>query len=634
MLTIRKFLKTLIGTVTPFQVLLACILGSLLGFLPITNGGTAAALVIVLLLLVLNANLFLAGLVAAGVKLVSIATAPIAFEIGHILIDGPTRPIAAALVNGPVTAWLGFDSYLAVGGLVLGLVIGVGLGFIVSRMVIRLRVLLGGLEEGSDAFRALMGRRSIRWAAWVLFGGIPKGGFASSAVRRGLPVRISGMVVGGIVIGAVALGGWFLADGAAKRLLVDELTRLNGSTVDIEEIRIEWFGGRAELVGLQVSDPEALQKNLFSADRLTADLDLDAVLRRRFAIDEVVVASARLEDTRSVPAILHQPPREAEDVDQDGPPAEVDGVPLPEGNLEEYLRTANEWRDRLRQVKGILEKIAERVPAGDASEAGSMPAGDQEESLESWLREQVDLHGYAGVRARHLVREAPTVLVRRVEAAGIRKGRRNSPTYDLFVDSISTQPRLVEAPPSIDLRAIDESLDANLTLGRLSSPDGRNRFDIVVRGLPAKRIVKQLVDAADPPFTGGTLDAALTGIFAIRAPMDLAGSIEVVLRDSTIRIGNESATIAELPVRLDLGGRIDDPAVALDQEEFASALQAAGADALAARASEEARSQVDRGLQNLEKKTGVEIPDDVRKGIGEVIGGGLDGLFGGNRDKD
>ena len=75
MLMIRNLLKTLIGSVTPFQVLLACVLGSLLGFLPIADGGTIAALDLLLLLLVLDANLFLAGIVAAGMKLVSIAAA-------------------------------------------------------------------------------------------------------------------------------------------------------------------------------------------------------------------------------------------------------------------------------------------------------------------------------------------------------------------------------------------------------------------------------------------------------------------------------------------------------------------------------------------------------------------------------
>ena len=140
MLTIRKFLRTLIGVATPAQVLLACVLGALLGFLPVTNGGTVMAVLLAVLLLVLNANLFLAGIVAAGTKILSIVTAPLAFGLGRILIDGPTRPLAEMLANGPVTAWLGFDSYLAVGGLTLGLFVGIGLGLVTAILLRRLRV--------------------------------------------------------------------------------------------------------------------------------------------------------------------------------------------------------------------------------------------------------------------------------------------------------------------------------------------------------------------------------------------------------------------------------------------------------------------------------------------------------------
>ena len=632
MLMIRNFLKTLIGSVTPFQVLLACVLGALLGFLPITNGGTIAALVLVLLLLVLNANLFLAGIVATGVKLVSIATAPLAFAIGRLLIDGPTRPIAAALANGPVTAWLGFDSYLSVGGLVLGLVIGVVLGLVVSKVVLRLRSAIAGLEEGSDAFRALMQRRTIRWAAWILFGGIPKGGFASSAARRGLPIRISGVVISTLLIVLVVIAGWLLAGGAAKRVLVRELTRLNGSTVDIEALDIAWFGGRAEIVGLQISNPEALDRNLFEAERLAADLDLDSFLRRRFAIDDVIVSSARLESDRTTPAIRHESSSKAPTI-EDESPSEIDGVPLPEGNLEDYLQTAREWKERLQQIQGVLEKIADRIPPASAPEADS-PSSDSDDSLEAWLREQVDLHGYAGVRATHLIEGTPTVLVRKIEADGIRTREQSAPTYDLVITSISTEPGLVESPPAIEVRSSDESLTAELELGRISKGGGQNRFDIALRDLPAGRIVEQLVKSQNPPFSGGSIDAAMIGTFTLRPTISLVGPLEVVLRNCTIRIANESATIAELPVRLDVGGRLDDPAVALDEKAFADALEKAGARALAARARNEAQSQVDRGLQNLENKTGIEIPEDVRKGIGEVIGGGLDGLFGGNRDKD
>ena len=56
--------------------MLACLLGSLLGFLPIAGSGLAPGILIVFLLLILHANIFLAGLVAAGTKLLSIALAP------------------------------------------------------------------------------------------------------------------------------------------------------------------------------------------------------------------------------------------------------------------------------------------------------------------------------------------------------------------------------------------------------------------------------------------------------------------------------------------------------------------------------------------------------------------------------
>ena len=632
MLLIRKFLKTLIGSATPFQVLLACVLGALLGFLPITNGGTIAALMLLLLLLVLDANLFLAGIVAGGVKLVSIATAPLAFEIGRLLIDGPTRPIAAVLANGPVTAWLGFDRYLSVGGLVLGLVIGVLLGLVVSKIVLRLRSTLAGLEEGSDLFRALMRRRTIRWAAWILFGGIPKGGFSSSAARRGLPIRISGVLVSASVVVLLAITGWLLAGDAAKRFLVQELTRLNGSTVDIEDIDIAWFEGRAEIVGLQMSDPEAPTRNLFEAQLLTADLDLDSFLRRRFVIDDVVVSSARLESDRRTPGV-RQDSSDRPPENEDPSVPDIDGIPLPEGNLEDYLRTAREWKERLRQIQGVVKRITDRIPPKATSEPESA-SSRPEDSLEAWLREQVDLHGYAGVRATHIIEKAPTVLVRRIEAAGIRTRDQAGPTYDLVITSVSTEPRLVDSAPSIELASSDQSISAGLELGRVSRIGDRNRFDVDLRHLPAGRIVEQLIDSEDPPFSGGTIDAAMVGTFTLRPVVTLVGPLEVVLRDCTLRIANESATIAELPVRLDVGGRLDDPAVALDEKAFAAALEAAGAGALAARARDEAQSQIDRGLQNLENRTGIEIPDDVRKGIGEVIGGGLDGLFGGNRKKD
>lgn len=631
MLTIRKFLRTLIGVATPAQILLACVLGSLLGFLPVTNGGTVMAVLLALLLLVLNANLFLAGLVAAATKILSILTAPLAFTLGVFLIEGPTRPLAELLANGPVTAWLGFDSYLAVGGLTLGLIVGLALGFLVTILLQRLRRLLGGLEEGSAAFRAVMDRRLVKAAAWVLFGGVPKGGFAAQARRKGLPIRISGVV---IAIGFVALltvAGWMLADGAARRFLVAGLTRVNGATVEIEDLRIAWLEGRAEVRGLAVCDPEALERDLFAAESLAASLDLGAVLRRRLAIDLVSVSKARIDTPRRTPGRLDAAEsEEQEETSMD----DASSPPVPDGgNLEEYLRTAREWRDRLRQIARVVEDLADRIPAegsGDGTATDPEAAGPD---FETWLRSQIDLHGYAGVRATHLLVESPRLLVRRVEALGVRRGVAELPTYDVVVESFSTEPRLVAEAPSVGLTSSDDSVEAMLSLGGLAEIPGDNEFEVQVRRLPADRIVRQLVRRDDPPFSGGSIDARIAGTATLRPRIAIQAPLEVVLREATIRIRGEQATIPQLAVLIDVQGALGDPRITVNERALADSLRAAGAGALASRAEEEANSQVDRGLDNLERKTGIEVPEDLRRGIGDAIGGGLDGLFGGGSKK-
>ncbi len=635
MLAVRKFLRTLIGVATPAQVLLACVLGSLLGFLPVTNGGTVMAVLLAGLLLVLNANLFLAGLVAAGTKILSIVAVPLAFILGRILIDGPTRPLAEVLANGPVTAWLGFDSYLAVGGLTLGLSVGIGLGLVATKLLQRLRRLLGGLEEDSPAFRAAMDRPLVKATAWVLFGGVPKGGFAAQARRPGLPIRISGMVLALGLLAALAAGGRMLADGAARNLLLTGLSRINGATVEIEEVRIAWLDGSAEIQGLSICDPEALERNLFSADSLAASLDLGAMLRRRLAIDLVSATEARLDTPRRTPGRLTVPD-EAEPVEDEG--SSMDDAPSPpgpiDGNLEEYLRTAHEWRDRLRQVARVVEGLADRLPAqGSSNETTAGPEGD-ENDLEAWLRSQIDLHGYAGVRATHLLVDAPRLLVRRVEARGIRRGGRDLRTYDLVLESISTEPRLVELAPSLALASSDESVEAMLSLGGLAKTPSENDFVVQVRGLPADRIVRQLVRRDDPPFSGGTIDARIGGTASLRPEVAIRAPLEVVLHDATIRIRGEQATIPELVVLIDVQGVLGDPRITVNDRALADSLRAAGAGALASRAEDEANSQIDRGLDNLERKTGITVPEDLRRGIGDAIGSGLDGLFGGGARKD
>ena len=113
--------------------------------------------------------------------------------------------------------------------------------------------------------------------------------------------------------------------------------------------------------------------------------------------------------------------------------------------------------------------------------------------------------------------------------------------------------------------------------------------------------------------------------------MEIAAPIEVTLVDSRIRIGGEEATIPRLALRLDVGGALSDPAIAIDQDVLAKSLRDAGHAILAEKARSEAEKHLDDGLQRLEEKVGIELPEDLRNGIGDVLDGGLGDLLGGGR---
>src|SRR5688572_11570088 len=112
MLPTRKIGKILRGKATPLQVILASLLGGMLGFVPgfflpgDLGGGFLQApgllLTLLFLALILNANLGVFGLVTLVAKLLSLALLPASFEVGRALLDGPTRGLFQAIVNAPV----------------------------------------------------------------------------------------------------------------------------------------------------------------------------------------------------------------------------------------------------------------------------------------------------------------------------------------------------------------------------------------------------------------------------------------------------------------------------------------------------------------------------------------------------
>ena len=83
----RKIGALIRGKVTPFQIMAACVLGAVIGFLPGWAQAPGLMVLTTLLLIILNANLLVAGLVGLGSRLLSLLAAPLLFKIGRLLFD-------------------------------------------------------------------------------------------------------------------------------------------------------------------------------------------------------------------------------------------------------------------------------------------------------------------------------------------------------------------------------------------------------------------------------------------------------------------------------------------------------------------------------------------------------------------
>src|SRR5690606_33629876 len=113
-----------------------------------------------------------------------------------------------ALVNSPVLAWFGLERYATTGGLVLGFAFGLALGLVLYKALHSLRLRMAGLEEGSERFRKLTSKRSVRVATWLFFGGKGKQGWSEMAAadRRGKGVRLTGLAA----VALLGLALWFV----------------------------------------------------------------------------------------------------------------------------------------------------------------------------------------------------------------------------------------------------------------------------------------------------------------------------------------------------------------------------------------------------------------------------------------
>lgn len=608
----RKIGKLIRGKVTPTQVAMACVLGAMIGFVPSVRTSPALLLFLLALLLVLNANLFVAGVIAAGSKLLSLLIMPVQFGVGRAVLDGPLGGLMGTLINAPVLAWFGFEYYATTGGIVLGVVVGLAASAAMVVAIGRLRRTLAGLEEGSERYKKATGRRWVRSLVWVLFGKQKKTYAELSAKRVGLPVRPLGVVVAVLMVGLVWVASLFLAEPVVTAAMRAGLERANGATVDVGSADIDLSSGQLVVTSLAMADPEELGTDLFRAARLEGTLSNADLLRKRFAIDRLLASEASTGQQRAIPGVLIGPRRER---------------PKPEPGegktLEDYLAQAEKWKDRLTQAREWLEKVNQRRPGEEDTGPGAPPEG-RKETLRERLAREIAEKGYAFVAADHLVDDAPRFLIREVVVEGMTAADAPGEVFDARGENLSTQPWLVQGAPKVSVRSRSGLYEADITLGSAAAGGADSTLLLARRGIPADRVSSALrVGGGTPVLAGGTVDAVIRGAFR---PGWIDLPLEVMVRNSTVTLpGAGSALVDELRLPIGVRGPMDAPGLNIDAQAWGRAFAQAGATQLAnelrGRVEDEVKEEVDRAREKAQEKVEEAVGKEVRERLGGLLPG-------------
>ncbi len=574
----RRIGRLLRGKATPFHLYTATILGGLYAFYPGFAQAPLLGLLFPLLVILINANLFIFGLAMLVGQILHWVLLPVQFHLGVWLIEGPLSGLFAAIANAPVTAWIGLEYYVVSAGILFGLLFGIAAGWLVSSRLQKFRRKMGQLEQGSEKYNKLMARRSVKIVGWLLFGGTKaKADWNKLTEKRiGNPLRPLGLILVAAVLTIVIVIGLVFDSAILAAAAREQLTRLNGASVDIGEVDFAPFRGHLNVSSLALADPDNLAQNRFSSGQIEVSFGVDDLLRRRFAIDSLQIHEPRSGTARTVPGRLYERPEAPEEDEIEEPEEGVEDF-----EILDWIEEGREWRDRLRMAHRLYRQWGPRL----RSET------DPEEERIGWrdrLADRAAELGYSQVRSPNLVRSAPRFTLHEIQAMDFRVRGNDSARYNLSGWNLASEPHLTEEPGRIWLRTPEEELSIDLQL----EPDGETvlpTLKVQKTGISVEEIRASMSNPDRFPVQSGTIDIHADGEFNPDA-MNLP--ITVTLKDARIEAFGQNVRASNLEIPATLTGSLSSPKIRIHTEAWQQAIRDAAGGELRQRATDEIRRRL------------------------------------------
>ena len=571
--SVRKFMK---GGLSPAHVWSSVVLGFLLGMIP--DYGASAGLVAILLLcsalIRVNAGLFALSLILS--KTILLLSLPWLFDLGQAALHGSLGTVFLNLSQLPVLAWFGFERYAMVGALVAGVPLALLAALVINAGVQKMRLASADLQVNRkfDAFvQSLIGRITLS----LLLGKSAREGLGS-ALSQPVPLfRWKAGLIATSLVALLAVGAWQWAKSGLKDVLLPVIERANGATVDVGRLSLNLWTGTIDVTDLEVADPSDLSVNLFSATDLRVSISSVSLLSKRLVVSEVRTQEARSGMPRTSPGQLI------------GPLIEAVAITAPTSDeVGSYVKDAEHWLDRLRQVQDWLKRWEGMIPEGSES-----PPALGSPSYQEWLDEQIAQSGYTRLSFDPIKDGYWSALAVKVSVDSVRIATFGDKDLTLLAENIASNPKQVGLSPSLKMNSEDGSVGMLLQLDELSGA-GANRVNFSVDGLDAQSALLSLKPSISSRVNGGQIDFSLDGEFRYAGKGELAIDLLAKLRDSELTIQRRKIPVDEFEVPVLVEGTFKAPKLRVDNKTMEDQLKYLAEDAL----KDEVKSRVEDKIKS------------------------------------
>ena len=579
--SIRRLLK---GGLSPAHVWSTVILGFLLGMIPdyAASAGLVTLLIFCSLLIRVNAGLFALSLIVS--KTFLLLSLPWLFDLGQTALHGSMGGGLLTLSQLPVLAWFGFERYLTVGALFVGVPLSLVVALVVNSSIQKMRQAGASLDSNPkfDAFaQSLIGRVSLN----LMLGKSAKDGLGSALSNPVPLLRWKEGIVAALLIAIVATGVWQWAKSDLKSAVMPVLEGANGATVDVDGLSLNLWTGTLDVTGLALADPSDLSANSFATAELRISVSGLALLSKRIVVNEVSTTDATYGMAREMPGQLV------------GPLIDPPAISAPSAEeLGGYVNEADQWLDRLKQAQNWLKKWEGSIPSGsDAKPEVGSP------SYEEWLEAQIAQSGYIKQSFAPIEDSFWSVVAKKVSMESLRIAAFGDRDLTLSAENLASNPQRLALSPRLELTSKDESLGVLLQLNELSGA-GANQLTVSADGLDAESTLTSLKPSISKQISGGQIALNVDGEFRYAGDGELNLDLLAALRDAELTVRRRDISVQELQVPVQIQGSFNAPKIRVENKAIEDQLKNLAEGALKDEAKSKVEDKVKDKLGDLFKR--------------------------------